>query len=440
MTPVTGVKSTVTLVRCARLAPSLLATSLARDRPPRPVRRPPRPRPARQIALRRVGQRRRAPRGQPAAAPRSAAGGSSSPTRPPAPGPSPAARYETGRWTSPWAAPGFGLTELIPSWDAHDARQQPGRGLRPRPHRPAAGRAGTSSAAGPSGDRHVRRTLGRRPGRRPRPRQRRHLAVDAAAALTAYQVRVTLLRRAGRQACRRVDSVGAMASRLPDVGDVADLEAAAPGRGVAARRCRATRRWSTAATTRSTAAAARRGARRPRPRWCSATTTRCRAPAAYSWVPDGHADPWVDHAARMTYDHALRRHRQLAVQHGVRRHPRPGTRSSPGCATCARPSCSSRPASRWSPRSRSARGELDGAPISSTDGHLLVIVGFTDDGDVVVNDPAARPEPRRAPHLRPRPVRGRLDRPQEGDRLRDHRRRPPAAEGGARELVNAQPG
>ena len=36
------------------------------------------------------------------------------------------------------------------------------------------------------------------------------------------------------------------------------------------------------------------------------------------------------------------------------------------------------------------RGQLTGAPLSSTNGHLLVVVGFTRSGDVVVNDPAAK--------------------------------------------------
>lgn len=39
----------------------------------------------------------------------------------------------------------------------------------------------------------------------------------------------------------------------------------------------------------------------------------------------------------------------------------------------------------WSP------GELGNAAVPSTDGHLLVIVGFTPTGDAVVNDPAADP-------------------------------------------------
>ena len=34
-------------------------------------------------------------------------------------------------------------------------------------------------------------------------------------------------------------------------------------------------------------------------------------------------------------------------------------------------------------------GELSGGPLTSSNGHLLVVVGFTADGDVVVNDPAA---------------------------------------------------
>ncbi len=41
---------------------------------------------------------------------------------------------------------------------------------------------------------------------------------------------------------------------------------------------------------------------------------------------------------------------------------------------------------RWNP------GDLDDAPIASSDGHLIVVVGFTERGDVVVNDPAAMPD------------------------------------------------
>jgi hypothetical protein len=39
---------------------------------------------------------------------------------------------------------------------------------------------------------------------------------------------------------------------------------------------------------------------------------------------------------------------------------------------------------RWS------AGELTGAPMSATDGHIIVVVGFTPEGDVIVNDPAGR--------------------------------------------------
>ena len=131
--------------------------------------------------------------------------------------------------------------------------------------------------------------------------------------------------------------------------------------------------------------------------WCSPTSTSmvlgyydALPPAAsYAWVPGGHVDPWVDHGRALDVRRGVRRDRQLAVQHRVRRPARRATRSSPGCASL-------REAERYIaagiPLVASVSfgpGELAGAPISSTNGHLLVIVGFTGSGDVVVNDPAA---------------------------------------------------
>ncbi len=40
-------------------------------------------------------------------------------------------------------------------------------------------------------------------------------------------------------------------------------------------------------------------------------------------------------------------------------------------------------------RLRWNEGQLDGAPISRSDGHLVLVRGMTDRGDVIVNDPAA---------------------------------------------------
>jgi hypothetical protein len=36
-------------------------------------------------------------------------------------------------------------------------------------------------------------------------------------------------------------------------------------------------------------------------------------------------------------------------------------------------------------------GELNGSPYKNTDGHLLVVRGFTRDGDVIANDPYGLP-------------------------------------------------
>ena len=135
--------------------------------------------------------------------------------------------------------------------------------------------------------------------------------------------------------------------------------------------------------------------------------------SSYGWVGP-RVDPWVDEVARRTYDAAYE-----------------GTGDWPFNTAYA----ASRGLDAFVTRLRSlteaealvaagipviasvsfSNGALYGAPISSTAGHLMVIVGFTATGDVVVNDPAASSQRRRPPHLRPRPARVRLAR-----RLRRH--------------------
>jgi hypothetical protein len=291
--------------------------------------------------------------------------------------------YDTGSWVSPWRTPSFDLTELIASWDA----VTPGdswvevsvRG------RTAAGKRSSWDVLGrwAARDKHLERTSVGGQGD-----DLADVNVDtwqAVGALDAWRLRVTLLRGPGSRG-PRVDRIGAMASDLPDVDDVA-TSAPGPGSGTILDVPRYSQmvhrghypRWGSGGQA-----------------WCSPTSTSMvlgyydalPSPKSYSWVPDDHVDPWVDLAARMTYDHAYA-----------------GTGNWPFNTAYA----ATRTDHAFVTRLRSLReaglfieagiplvasisfgtGDLDGAPISGTNGHLLVIVGFTDDGDVIVNDPAA---------------------------------------------------
>lgn len=294
--------------------------------------------------------------------------------------------YELGRWTSPWVSPRFGLTELIASWEA----TTPGdswievevRG------KDAAGTLSSYDVLGrwTSGDGFTRRQtvsgqtddLGA-------------VSVDtwrstAAAGLTSWQLRVSLMRRPGaRAASPTLDAVGAMASRVPS-GSVATSK---PGvaRGIVLDVPRYSQmihqghfpQWGNGGEA-----------------WCSPTSTSMvlgyydalPEPAAYAYVPKGHVDPWVDHSARMTYDAAYK-----------------GTGNWPFNTAYAAPLAGNAFVTRLRSLREAEqlikagipviasiafdRGQLSGAPISASNGHLLVIVGFTEAGDVVVNDPAA---------------------------------------------------
>lgn len=129
--------------------------------------------------------------------------------------------------------------------------------------------------------------------------------------------------------------------------------------------------------------------------WCSPTSTAMvlrywgLGPQArhYPWASG--ADPWVDHAARFSYDSSYRgtgtwpfntAYASLfgadAVVHrlvNLRAMEQYIQKGVPVVASVA-----------------FARGQLTGSPISATPGHLMVVRGFTASGDVIVNDPAGR--------------------------------------------------
>ena len=290
--------------------------------------------------------------------------------------------YDVARWTSPWVEPGYSFTELVASWSARTPKdswievQVRGRG----------GSGGRTSwdvlGRWTSGDRHLQR--GTVSGQSD---DGTSVAVDTwrTAGLPGYQLRVSLARRTGASYRPSLDLAAAMTSRVPGSAGATSRPGVARG---------------TVLKVPSFSQMVHRG-HYPRwggggEAWCSPTSTsmvlayydRLPAPRRYRWVPDGHVDPWVDHAARMTYDHAY-----------------DGTGNWPFNTAYAAPLAGK----AFVTRLRSVReaerflavgiplvvsiafgpGQLDGAPIGSSNGHLLVIVGVRENGNVVVNDPAA---------------------------------------------------
>ena len=294
--------------------------------------------------------------------------------------------YAFGHWTSPWTSPGFGLTELVPSWDATTVRdtwvqiQVRGKG--------ASGRSSWDTIARWSaGDSRFHRTNAGEQGD-----DLAHVDTDtwignSGVEFASWQLRATLFRAVGTKATPFVDTVGAMSSRLPQVGGV-----------------RTSRPGVASGITLQVPAYSQMIHRGEYPQygnggeaWCSPTSTSMvlgyydSLPSAqeYSWVSTGYRNRFIDHAARMTYDYQYRGtgnwpfNTAYAANH-----------ADHAFVTRLR---SLREAERFIKASipvvasvTFGAGELDGAPISSTAGHLMVIVGFTNNGDVVVNDPAAR--------------------------------------------------
>lgn len=294
--------------------------------------------------------------------------------------------YDVGRWTSGWTSPGFGLTELIGSWQALTPRNSWVE-VRVR------GRVGDQTSSWDvlgrwaASERRVRRTSVAGQGD-----DLAEVAVDTwkvkdPGGAASYQVQVRLMRRSGASSpSPAVDALHAVATRLPE--GVPPVSSPGPGVGTTLE----VPRYSQMAHLGHSPEYGGGGEA-----WCSPTSTsmvlgyydRLPAPATYAWVGAGHTDPWVDQAARATYDAAYEGTGNWAFNTAF-------------AATLAGDAFVTRlPDLRAVEKYLAAgiplvasisfgSGELSGSPISSSAGHVLVIVGFTATGDVVVNDPASR--------------------------------------------------
>jgi hypothetical protein len=290
--------------------------------------------------------------------------------------------YEYGSWTSPWATTGFAAKALVPSWNATTPR---GSWIRVEARVRSGATVGSwdTVAAWAFSASDVRRTSATSQTDDLARMEVDTLRATRAAGFDGYQLRVTLLRTPGSSAVPSLQSVGAIASTFTT-------------RSVATSRTTMTR--TTELKVPRYSQMIHRG-HYPQygnggEAWCSPTSTTMvlrsygNRPGTADTAGIPGPDPYVDHAATYTYDHRYGGTgnwpfntayagrfgydafvTRLANLRDVEAFVRAGI---PVVTSLA-----------WS------RGGLTGAPISSTPGHLMVVVGFTSTGKVIVNDPAA---------------------------------------------------
>ncbi|MFJ3979916.1 peptidase C39 family protein [Streptomyces sp. NPDC090021] len=302
--------------------------------------------------------------------------------------------WEYATWTSPVHGSTVPATEVVTSWNA---RTPAGTWIQVELRATY-----TDGATGPwyvmgrwaSGDTDIRRTSvdGQTDGRSTVWTDT--LAVDAPAAagglrIAGWQLRLTLHRRPGAGTGPTVWLAGAMASDVPARFTVPASRPSGTAHELAVPR------YSQQTHT----------GRYPEydnggEAWCSPTSSqmvieyfgRRADPAALAWVDPSYSDPQVCHAARSTYDAAYRGcgnwsfNAAYAATYSGLAGVVTRLASLTDLETVVR-------AGLPVITSTSFRAEeLTGAGYG-TAGHLMTVVGFTAEGDVVVNDPHARDNP-----------------------------------------------
>ena len=299
-------------------------------------------------------------------------------------GPSRPHRYRYGTWSSPWVRAEHSFRELVPSWSATTPR-----GTLVQVDVRVRLQTGRTS----SWDRLARWASGRLRGFHPTSSgaQRDDVArvavdtVRTGRAAARWQLRATLYRRASIDRSPVVASVGATTS--PRAPSRVPTSRPGPARGEAVQVPPYSQmthrghypRWDGGGNA-----------------WCSPSSVAMLLSSWGSgptrgqlgWIPAGHRDPAVDHAARMSYDYRYRGTGNWSFSAAYA-----GTFGLDAFVVRLE---SMRAAERYIARGIPLvlsiafdAGELDGSPLTSTDGHLLVLRAFTRTGRPIVNDPAA---------------------------------------------------
>jgi hypothetical protein len=297
--------------------------------------------------------------------------------------------YEQASWVSPEVHPGFGLTELVASWNATTPAGtwievamsgHSDQGTTTKWYVLGRWNNGDDTAAG---DIH-RTSLGGQSD------TTGDVSVDTFVArsgrsLDSWRLKVTLYRLAGTTSVPVLRSVGAMASRLPS-----DATVPVSPRGGAWGRVLAVPTYSQETHIGQYPQWDGGGEA-----WCSATSTAMvldyygagPTPAETAWVDPAYADPQVDHSARSVFDYDYDGAGNWPFNAAYA-----GTRGLDSFVTRLRSLTEAEQFIKAGiPLVASLsfkQDELPGAGYG-TNGHLMVIVGFTIDGDVIVNDPAS---------------------------------------------------
>lgn len=299
-----------------------------------------------------------------------------------------AREYEWAAWVSPAVEPSFPATSVIPSWNA----STPGRSWLVVEARTRSGDRWSrwlTLARWADSDREIHPMSV--PGQSDCTALVHTDVLDAPPGVewTSYQLRVVLLRTRGSDDIPSARLVAAMASQVPaeapervsSGGAAWGVELPVPPYSQQLHRGRFAH-WDSGGGS-----------------WCSPTSTsmllafhdRLPAPADHAWVDPAHPDAFVVHGVRRVFDYAYDGAGNWAFNMAYA-----GARGVTAFVTRLR---SLEEAEQFIaagiPLAATVAFPRDGLRGAgyATDGHLLTIVGFTAEGDVISNDPASHSLP-----------------------------------------------